>query len=91
MVAGGEGRRAGTTSGGSAFARVDLYNPNTDSFGPVQWMKRARHGTGLCVARCKCGNIYIPSGSGGLGGSPELASVEVFTPDGRVRTGAECL
>jgi len=91
MVAGGEGRKAGTFQGGKAYNRVDIYNPRTDSFVKVLFMKQGRHGSGLCVADCKCGNIYIPSGSGGLGGGPELTSVEVFSPDGKVRPGSQCL
>lgn len=74
---------------GKAYNPVDLYDPYADSFGPVQWMKQGRHGTGLGVAPCKCGNIYIPSGSGDLGGEPELTSLEFFTPDGTVRSGAQ--
>lgn len=85
MIAGGEGRRFGTTQGGSAFNRVDFYDPITKTFNKSVTLNRARHGTGLAIADCKCGNIYLPSGSGGLGGGPELTSTEVWSPDGVYR------
>ena len=85
MIAGGEGRPAGTSGGGKAYTRVDLYDVNTNTFKEPVMLNRGRHGSGLAVADCKCGNIYLPSGSGGLGGGPELTSTEVWSPDGVVR------
>ncbi len=85
MIAGGEGREAGTFKGGRAYDRVDLYDVTRDEFRKPVFLKRARHGSGLAVADCKCGNIYLPSGSGGLGGGPDLASTEVWSPDGVAR------
>lgn len=83
MVAGGEGREPGTP--GQAFFRVDLYNPETRSFSPYLNLTDSRHGSGLAIADCSCGNIYLPSGSGNLAGSPELSTMEVWSPDGVVR------
>ncbi|CDF34227.1 unnamed protein product [Chondrus crispus] len=42
-----------------------------------------RHGSGLAVAKCTCGQIFIPSGSGSQGGSPELLTTERFLPAGK--------
>lgn len=83
MIAGGEGRVPGTA--GQAFARVDLYDPETRTFKTPTNLTDSRHGSGLGVADCRCGNIYLPSGSGGLGGSPELLTTEVWSPDGVAR------
>lgn len=76
MVAGGEGRPDG------AFSRVDLYDAANDRWLPHVDLKRKRHGSGLGITDCSCGNIYLPSGSGNLGGGPELTSTEVWSPDG---------
>lgn len=75
MVAGGEGS-------GQAYARVDVYDGT--SWESPSSLVTARHGSGLAIDNCECGNIYIASGSGRQGGSPELESTEVFSPDGRV-------
>lgn len=91
MLAGGEGRPKGQRTGGQAYRNVDIYDPVGDRFVMRRNMVRGRHGTGLCVADCKCGNIYVPSGSGSLGGSPELFSTEVFSPDGIVRPPGACV
>ncbi len=82
MIAGGEGR---SKQGGGAYSRVDLYDVTTNSFRTPTFLKRNRHGSGLAVADCSCGNIYLPSGSGSLGGGPELTSMEVWSPDGKIR------
>ncbi|CAN8064096.1 unnamed protein product [Agarophyton chilense] len=73
MVAGGEG-------GTQAYRRVDLFNGSVWERGPD--MLRARHGSGLAIAQCRCGQIFIPSGSGNRGGSPELFSTEKYNPPG---------
>lgn len=78
MVAGGEGKLPSVPNG-RAFDRVDLYDIRTNSFKKPSFLVRGRHGTGLGIAPCSCGNIYYPSGSGGLGGSPELTSMEVWS------------
>ena len=85
LIAGGEGRAAGTTAGGKAYDRVDLYSVKEKVFRAPGKLIRGRHGSGLAVADCACGNVYLPSGSGGLGGSPELDDTEVWSPDGIVR------
>ncbi len=85
MVAGGEGRKPGTNFGGKAYARVDLYSVKSKVFRAPSFLKRGRHGSGLAITGCNCGNIYLPSGSGGLGGGPELNSMEVWSPDGVAR------
>lgn len=79
MVAGGEGHPGGIHD------RVDLYNVTSDKFLPPGRLQRARHGSTLAIADCDCANIYLPSGSGGLGGGPDLHSTEVWSPDGVVR------
>lgn len=74
MVAGGEGN-------GVAYNRVDVFNG-------THWQKAprlvsARHSSGLTFARCKkCAHAFIPSGSGGQGGRPELITTEEFIPSG---------
>eukprot|EP00178_Gracilaria_changii_P008412 TRINITY_DN25601_c0_g1_i1.p1 TRINITY_DN25601_c0_g1~~TRINITY_DN25601_c0_g1_i1.p1 ORF type:complete len:591 (-),score=69.20 TRINITY_DN25601_c0_g1_i1:317-2089(-) len=73
MVAGGEGAN-------QAYKRVDLFDGNAWVRGPD--MVRARHGSGLAVAQCRCGQIFIPSGSGNRGGGPELFSTEKYNPPG---------
>lgn len=74
MVAGGE---AGSQS--VAFDRVDTFDGK--KWGPPSFLQRGRHGSGLAVAKkCNCGQIFITSGSGNRGGSPELESTEVFDP-----------
>lgn len=86
MVAGGEGRDPGTTSGGDAYARVDLYDVKNDKWLPHTNLKQKRHGSGLAISQCSgCGNIYLPSGAGSLGGAKELSDMEVWSPDGQLR------
>lgn len=74
MIAGGEGR-------GMAFSRVDVFDGSKWEPSPPS-LVRARHGSGLAVAHCSCGHIFIPSGSGGQGASPELYSTEQYIPSG---------
>lgn len=74
MIAGGEGA-------GDAYSRVDIFDGSKWTQAPSLVQKR--HGSGLCVAQCACGQIFIPSGSGSQGGSPELTSTERFIPAGR--------
>jgi len=86
MMAGGEGRDIGKTYGGKAYDRVDLYDVRTDTFLTPSKLLHARHGSGLAVADCSCGNIYLPSGSGNLGGgNPDLGTTEVWNLDGAVK------
>lgn len=74
MIAGGEGF-------GQAFDRVDVFNGQKWTKAPS--LKEARHGSGLAIAQCnKCGHIFIPSGSGRQGGSPELLTTEEWIPKG---------
>lgn len=77
MIAGGEGS-------GMAFKRVDVFDGNKWQQAPD--MKEGRHGSGLAVAKCSCGHIFIPSGSGSQGGSPELPSTEQYIPGGAKAT-----
>lgn len=76
IVAGGEGS-------GKAFNRVDYFDGESWSSKPT-YMSKARHGSGVVVGNCKCGNLYVASGSGAQGGSPELSSTEIYSPDGQV-------
>lgn len=78
IIAGGEGRFS------AAFNRVDVFDGKKwETLSPLQ---RARHGTGLAVSNCKyCSHIFIASGSGARGGSPELTSTEHFVPNGTPR------
>lgn len=71
VIAGGEGF-------GKAFSRVDTFDGVSWKQGPS--LATARHGSGLAVAGCSCGYMYIPSGSGRQGGAPELRSMEQFVP-----------
>ena len=75
MIVGGEGKFS------KAFDRADLFDGKKWTSGPA--LQRERHGTGLAVAKCKCGQIFIASGSGARGGRPELQSTEVYLPNGR--------
>lgn len=85
MIAGGEGVPAGKR--GIAFKRVDLYDAANDKFLEPSRLGRGRHGSGLAISDCKCGNIYLPSGSGGLGGAPELKTTEVWAGNGKPKSG----
>lgn len=74
MVAGGESRFI------AARREVEVFDG-------VKWtsvgmLERGRHGTGLAVSRCRCGVVFIASGSGARGGSPELDSTEMYVPVG---------
>lgn len=73
MVAGGEGE-------GQAYSRVDVFNG--DRWESPSFLVRARHGSGLAIDDCNCANVYIASGSGAQGGSPELTSTELFSSNG---------
>lgn len=76
MVAGGEGKRS------AAFDTVEIFDGTSWTTAPP--LKRARHGTGLAVAKkCTCGQVFIASGSGARGGSPELSETEVYLPNGK--------
>ncbi|KAI0559016.1 hypothetical protein FGB62_171g011 [Gracilaria domingensis] len=72
MIAGGERT--------DAFSRVDVFDGS--SWTTVASLKQKRHGSGLGVSACSCGHIFIASGSGRKGGSPELESTEVYLPTG---------
>jgi len=72
MVAGGEGF-------GKAWDQVDVFDGT--AWETVESLQTARHGTGLAVD-CACNQIYIASGSGDQGGSPELMSTETYFPGG---------
>lgn len=73
MVAGGEGD-------GRAFSRVDVFDGVKWERGPD--LVEPRHGSGLAIADCRCGHMFIPSGSGDQGGGPELSTTELFIPNG---------
>lgn len=73
MVAGGEGK-------GKAYSRVDYFNGS-------RWvapssLQKSRHGSGLAVSKCSCGQVIIASGAGGQGGGNELTTTETYFPDG---------
>lgn len=74
MVAGGEGD-------GRAYNNVDVFDGCSWKSAPS--LQRARHGSGVATSACSCGQLFIPSGSGSQGGSPELTSTERFVPAGR--------
>lgn len=71
VVAGGEGK-------GSAYSRVDYFDGN--NWKSPTYMSHARHGSGVAVGNCKCGNLYVASGGGTQGGSNELTSTEIYAP-----------
>ena len=70
MVAGGEGF-------GQAYDNVDVFDGT--SWETIDSLERARHGTGLAFS-CVCNEIYIASGSGNQGGTPELTTTERYRP-----------
>ncbi|PXF45768.1 Kelch-like protein 8 [Gracilariopsis chorda] len=72
MIAGGERS--------DAFSQVDVFDGS--SWTTTASLQRKRHGSGLAVSDCSCGKIYIASGSGSRGGSPELTTTEVYLPNG---------
>lgn len=73
IVAGGEGF-------GIAFSRVDVFDGYRWFQGPS--LIDSRHGSGLAVASCSCGHMFIPSGNGRQGGRQELSSMEQYIPSG---------
>ena len=85
MIAGGEGKTA-SNQAGQAFDRVDFFDEATNSFDEPSYMTSSRHGSGVGVTSCSCGNIYIPSGSAGLGGGPEVLTTDLWSPDGEIRS-----
>lgn len=84
MIAGGEGV---LNQKGIAFKRVDMYDAVNDRFMKPSFLKHGRHGSGLAISDCSCGNIYLPSGSGALGGGPELKTTEIWTDRGIPKSG----
>lgn len=71
MVAGGEGDDR-------AYNRVDVFDGTLWKKAP--FLIEGRHSSGLAVAKCSCGHIFIPSGSGNIGGGPELSTTELYIP-----------
>ncbi|CAN8071145.1 unnamed protein product [Agarophyton chilense] len=76
MIAGGERT--------DAFSQVDVFDGQ--AWTTVAALQQKRHGSGLGVSNCSCGQIFVASGSGRRGGSPELSSTEVFVPNGGAAT-----
>lgn len=74
MIAGGEGD-------GQAYKAVHVFDGKSWTRGPD--LKEARHGSGLAVSQCGCGQLFVPSGSGRQGGNPELYTTEQFIPAGK--------
>jgi large repetitive protein len=72
MVAGGEGF-------GQAWSNVDVFDGT--SWTSLNGLFIPRHGSGLAVS-CICNEIYIASGCGAQGGSPELTTTERYLPVG---------
>jgi Kelch motif len=72
MIAGGEGSN-------QAYNNVDVFDGT--AWTTIDNMVRPRHGSGLAID-CQCNQIYIASGSGSAGASPELVSVETYFPSG---------
>lgn len=81
MVVGGEGPPK------RVFEDVEVFNGTGWEIWPP--LVRARHGTGIAIANCNCGHIYIAAGSGDRGGRPELSSTERFIPLGGSATCSE--
>lgn len=82
MVAGGEGKTE-EQQNGQAYNRVDFFNESANKYMDPSYMTNARHGSGLAMASCNsCATVYCPSGSGGMGGGPELSTTDVWSPDG---------
>lgn len=87
---GGAGGSYGTTcdgklmiAGGEVPGRAlsDVFVFDGSSWTTMPSLNIARHGSGLAV-NCRCNQIYIASGAGSQGGSPELGSVETYFPNG---------
>lgn len=76
MIAGGEGD-------GKAFNNVDVYDGLSWTSAPS--LQVGRHGSGLAVASCECGQIVIASGAKSQGGGKEITSTEIYFPDGDTR------
>ncbi len=68
IIAGGESMAQPTAHG-----EVDRFNPVTGRWDALPPLARGRHGSGLVWHR---GALYIASGSGNRGGSPELDTLE---------------
>lgn len=77
MIAGGEGS-------GKAFNNVDLFDGS--SWTSAQPLQTGRHGSGLAVASCECGQILIASGAESQGGGREISSTEIYFPDSDTTT-----
>lgn len=84
MIAGGEGKTQ-TNQAGQAFDIVDFYDESKDVFLKPSYMTSRRHGSGLAITSCECGMIYVPSGSAGLGGGPEVTTTDAWSVDGVLR------
>lgn len=85
MIAGGEGKSE-MNRFGRAYDRVDILDVRRNTYAPPSYMTSARHGTGLVIASCECGKVFVPSGSAGLGGGPEVMTTDVwFTGEWRSR------
>jgi large repetitive protein len=74
VVIGGE---SGTQS--VAHNQVQALNVTTNTWRSLPSLVTGRHGTQATLCN---GSIYIAAGSGNQGGSPELGSMEVYTPVG---------
>jgi len=59
-----------------AHKEVEVYDIGNGTWSSFDFLNQARHGTQAIVHK---GKIYIASGSGSQGGSPELGSIEVFS------------
>lgn len=73
MVAGGEGS-------GNAFNNVDIFDGSSWKSGPP--LRTARHGSGLAMGFCGCGQITIAAGASTQGGAKEINSTETYFLDG---------
>lgn len=74
MVAGGEGKRL------KALGRVDVFNGSR--WRRIPNLAFGRHGTGLAVSRCACGQIFIAGGQGRQADRQPLDSTEVYLSNG---------
>jgi hypothetical protein len=70
IVVGGESMAQKT-----AHAEVEALNTETGKWAAWPSLNRGRHGSGLVVFD---GSLYVASGSGNRGGSPELDTLEYF-------------
>lgn len=69
LIIGGEAGR------NEAYSETEAFNVLTEAWRTVGSLQRERHGTQAIVSN---GAIYVASGSGSRGGSPELDSIEAF-------------